>query len=140
VYYEIKSSGYENKLIGGIVITGGGAQLKHLVQLVEYITGIDCRIGFPNEYLAKNEVLPKALYEELKSPLYATSIGLLMKGIQAHEDEAETRKAPKVVKKDIESVKEVGEQQQKEHGLLTWFKKLMKDGNEIDDATFLDKK
>ncbi|MCW2261080.1 MULTISPECIES: cell division protein FtsA [Sphingobacterium] len=140
VYYEIKSSGYENKLIGGIVITGGGAQLKHLVQLVEYITGIDCRIGFPNEYLAKNEVLPKALYEELKSPLYATSIGLLMKGIQAHEDEVETRRAPKVVKKDAESVKEVGEQQQKEHGLLTWFKKLMKDGNEIDDATFLDKK
>lgn len=140
VYYEIKSSGYENKLIGGIVITGGGAQLKHLVQLVEYITGIDCRIGFPNEYLAKNEVLPKALYEELKSPLYATSIGLLMKGIQAHEDEVETRRTPKVVKKDIESVKEVGEQQQKEHGLLTWFKKLMKDGNEIDDATFLDKK
>ncbi|QQD11768.1 cell division protein FtsA [Sphingobacterium sp. UDSM-2020] len=140
VYYEIKSSGYENKLIGGIVITGGGAQLKHLVQLVEYITGIDCRIGFPNEYLAKNEVLPKALYEELKSPLYATSIGLLMKGIQAHEDEVETRRAPKVVKKDVESVKEVGEQQQKEHGLLTWFKKLMKDGNEIDDATFLDKK
>jgi cell division protein FtsA len=140
VYYEIKSSGYENKLIGGIVITGGGAQLKHLVQLVEYITGIDCRIGFPNEYLAKNEVLPKALYEELKSPLYATSIGLLMKGIQAHEDEVENRRAPKVVKKDAESVKEVGEQQQKEHGLLTWFKKLMKDGNEIDDATFLDKK
>lgn len=62
-----------------------------------------------------------------------------MKGIQAHEDEVETRRAPKVVKKDAESVKEVGEQQQKEHGLLTWFKKLMKDGNEIDDATFLDK-
>src|SRR5690554_235165 len=86
VYYEIKSSGYENKLIGGIVVTGGGAQLKHLVQLVEFITGIDCRVGFPNEHLAKNEVLPKNVYDELKSPLYATGIGLLIKGVQAEEE------------------------------------------------------
>ncbi|MGE5424471.1 MAG: cell division FtsA domain-containing protein, partial [Syntrophothermus sp.] len=33
VYYEIKNSGYEKKLIGGIVLTGGGAQLKHIAQL-----------------------------------------------------------------------------------------------------------
>src|SRR3546814_3888710 len=43
VYYEIKSSGYEKKLIAGIVLTGGGAQLKHLTQLVEYVTGMDAR-------------------------------------------------------------------------------------------------
>src|SRR5690606_818889 len=85
VYYEIKSSGYERKLIGGIVITGGGAQLKHLVQLVEYVTGLDCRVGFPNEHLAKNEELPKKIFEELKSPLYATGIGLLIKGIETAE-------------------------------------------------------
>jgi len=52
VYYEIKSSGYEDKLIAGIVITGGGAQLRHLVQFEAYITGIGCRIGYPNEYMA----------------------------------------------------------------------------------------
>ncbi len=85
VYYEIKSSGYEKKLIAGIVITGGGAQLKHLTQLVEYVTGLDCRIGYPNEHLAKNEVLPKATYEELQSPTFATGIGLLIKGIQKME-------------------------------------------------------
>ena len=85
VYYEIKSSGYEKKLIGGIVITGGGAQLKHLQQLVEYTTGLDCRVGFPNEHLAKNEVLPKTVYEDLQSPMYATGIGLLIKGIQKME-------------------------------------------------------
>src|SRR5690554_320054 len=89
VYYEIKSSGYENKLIGGIVITGGGAQLKHLVQLVEYITGIECRIGFPNEYLAKTDMLNKQTFEELKSPLYATGIGLLIKGIEEEEKKIE---------------------------------------------------
>jgi cell division protein FtsA len=85
VYYEIKSSGYEKKLIAGIVITGGGAQMKHLSQLVEYITGLDCRVGFPNEHLAKNEVLPKTTYEDLQSPTFATGIGLLIKGIQKME-------------------------------------------------------
>ena len=85
VYYEIKSSGYEKKLIAGIVITGGGAQLKHLAQLVEYVTGLDCRVGYPNEHLAKNEMLPKNVYEELQSPTFATGIGLLIKGIQKME-------------------------------------------------------
>jgi cell division protein FtsA len=85
VYYEIKSSGYEKKLIAGIVITGGGAQLKHLAQLVEFVTGLDCRVGFPNEHLAKNEVLPKNVYDDMQSPTYATGIGLLIKGIQKME-------------------------------------------------------
>src|SRR5690606_36207079 len=69
VYYEIKSSGYEKKLIAGIVLTGGGAQLKHLTQLVEYVTGMDARIGYPNEHIARSTV------EEIKSPMYATGIG-----------------------------------------------------------------
>lgn len=73
VYQEIRGSGYEKKLIGGIVITGGGAQLKHIVQLVEYLTGMDTRIGYPNEHLAKGA-------EELKSPMYATGVGLVIKG------------------------------------------------------------
>lgn len=89
VYYEIKSSGFEKKLIAGIVITGGGAQLKHLPQLVEYVTGLDSRVGYPNEHLAKNDVLPKNVYDELKSPMYATGIGLLIKGIQKSEQAEE---------------------------------------------------
>nr|WP_052258719.1 cell division protein FtsA [Sphingobacterium sp. T2] len=99
VYYEIKSSGYEDKLIAGIVITGGGAQLKHLVQLVEYITGIDCRIGYPNEYLAKTDMVSKQTLEEMKSPMYATSIGLLIKGIQAAEEEEELAMEERELKK-----------------------------------------
>lgn len=96
IYYEIKSSGYEKKLIAGIVITGGGAQLKHLSQLVEYVTGLDCRIGYPNEHLAKNEVLPKNVYDDLKSPMFATGIGLLIKGIQKAEEMMEMIKQPGV--------------------------------------------
>jgi cell division protein FtsA len=78
VYYEIKNSGYEKKLIAGIVVTGGGAQLKHVTQLVEYITGMDTRVGYPNEHLAKGN-------EDVTSPLFATSVGLVMKGVQTVE-------------------------------------------------------
>ena len=77
VYYEIKNSGYEKKLIGGIVVTGGGAQLKHITQLFEYITGMDTRIGYPNEHLA-----PTTTLENITSPMYATGIGLVVKGFQ----------------------------------------------------------
>lgn len=77
VFYEIKNSGYHKKLIGGIVVTGGGAQLKHLPQLFEYMTGMDTRIGYPNEHLANTNNLT-----ELASPIYSTGIGLVMKGFE----------------------------------------------------------
>jgi cell division protein FtsA len=73
VHFEIKNSGFEKKLIAGIVITGGGAQLRHIVQLVEFITGMDTRIGYPNEHISKGA-------DELKSPMYATAVGLVIKG------------------------------------------------------------
>lgn len=141
VYYEIKSSGYEDKLIAGIVITGGGAQLKHLVQLVEYITGIDCRIGYPNEYLAKTDMLNKQTFEEMKSPMYATSIGLLIKGIQIMEDEEAAQMENASKKSDKVQVKEIAEKQSKKE---SWFTKIIsefiKDNQEIDDDTFIGKK
>ncbi|MRX48081.1 cell division protein FtsA [Pedobacter puniceum] len=136
VYYEIKSSGYEKKLIGGIVITGGGAQLKHLSQLVEYVTGLDCRIGYPNEHLAKNEELPKNVYEDLKSPMYATGIGLLIKGIE--KVESELQKDYKV--SSSAPVSSVAESSSKKNrglfaSLLEGTKKFIKD--DISDQDFL---
>lgn len=101
VYYEIKSSGYEKKLIAGIIITGGGSQLKHLPQLVEYVTGLDCRVGYPNEHLAKNEVLPKATYDLLNSPMYATSIGLLIDGVQSADEIPQVKIAAKEPKDSL---------------------------------------
>jgi cell division protein FtsA len=77
IYYEIKNSGYENKLICGIVVTGGGSQLKHISQLLEYVTGMDTRIGYPNEHLAKGNA------DELTSPMYATGVGLVIKGFDS---------------------------------------------------------
>ncbi|MCC9136317.1 cell division protein FtsA [Pontibacter silvestris] len=76
VYAEIVRSGFANSLAAGIVITGGGAQLQNLVQLVEYITGMDTRIGYPNEHLGRSKV------DAVKSPMYATSVGLVLAGYQ----------------------------------------------------------
>lgn len=85
VFTEIKAYGHEDprkKLIAGIVLTGGGAQLKHIKQLVEYITGMDTRIGYPNEHLAGNSD------EEFSSPLYATAVGLVMNSIENNTQSA----------------------------------------------------
>jgi cell division protein FtsA len=81
VVYHLKQVGLDNKLLnGGIILTGGGSQLKHLIQLTEYVTGITARIGFPNEHLASGHI------EELAKPMYATCIGLILKGYNDYEN------------------------------------------------------
>ncbi|MES2800340.1 MAG: cell division protein FtsA [Bacteroidota bacterium] len=81
VNLEIVNSGFKKKILSGVVITGGGAQLKHLPQLFEYVTGLDSRIGYPNEHLASN---PR--FEGLTSPMYSTGIGLVLKGFTSADD------------------------------------------------------
>ena len=95
VLFEIKSSGFERKLAAGIVVTGGGALLKHLPQLVMLTTGMDCRIGTPNEHLAGSD-------DELKNPLYATGVGLVMKGIEKYEKDS--KRGNNSVKIDNETI------------------------------------
>lgn len=80
VQNEIMQSGHYKKLAGGIVLTGGGAQLQFVSQLFEYMTGLDTRIGYPNEHLGKSVI------EEVKSPMYATSVGLVLAGFKALDD------------------------------------------------------
>lgn len=123
VYYEIKSSGYEKKLIAGIVLTGGGAQLKHLTQLVEYVTGMDARIGYPNEHIARSTV------EEIKSPMYATGIGLVIKALHAMNTSRQAQET------DARPAK----QQRTTQGL---FDKILQKGrnwleNDIEDSDYL---
>lgn len=79
VNFEIQKVNSEHKLIAGIVLTGGGAMMKHIRQLAEFKTGLEVRLGYPNEYLA-NETA-----EDLASPLYSTGIGLVMEGIAKYE-------------------------------------------------------
>lgn len=77
VQREIVYSGFAHKIIGGIVVTGGGSQLNHIIQLFEYKTGMDTRIGFPTEHLANNNKI-----ENLASPIFSTGIGLVLKGFE----------------------------------------------------------
>ena len=79
IYFEIKNSGFEKKLIGGIVVTGGGSQLKHINQLIEFTSGMDSRIGYPNEHLSPNTNI------NITSPLFATGVGLVSKGFEQFE-------------------------------------------------------
>lgn len=79
VMWEIKRSGYERKLIGGLALTGGGALLNHFDKLAEYHTGLNTRIGVPVEHLGHG------YQEALASPVFATAIGLLMRGIEDME-------------------------------------------------------
>ena len=96
VYHEIKVSGFENKLMTGIVLTGGGAQLRALPQLVSYITGKDIRVGLPNEHLGKES------HGKVTSPMYSTGVGLVLKGFEDLEveviwpDETGKKQKPKV--------------------------------------------
>jgi cell division protein FtsA len=80
VSYHLKQVGLDNRMLnGGIVLTGGGSQLKHLIQLTEYVTGLNARIGYPNEHLASGHI------EELAKPTYSTCIGLILKGYSDYE-------------------------------------------------------
>src|SRR6186713_1704111 len=80
VSYHLKQVGLDGRMLnGGVVLTGGGSQLKHLIQLTEYVTGLNARIGFPNEHLASGHI------DELAKPTYSTCIGLILKGYSDYE-------------------------------------------------------
>lgn len=80
VVYHLKQINLDNKLYGGIILTGGGAQLKHIIQLTEYVTGMGARIGMPGEHLAGGHA------ESLINPMYSTCIGLILRGYHDFEN------------------------------------------------------
>lgn len=85
VTYHLKQVGLDNRMLnGGVILTGGGSQLKHLIQLTEYVTGLNARIGFPNEHLSGGHI------EELAKPMYSTCIGLILKGYNDYENKNKT--------------------------------------------------
>jgi len=80
IEYQIELTGLSTKLGAGIVLTGGGALLNNLRQLMAFKTGMDIRIGTPNTLLVDN------LNEELNKTMYATSIGLIIRGFNVLEN------------------------------------------------------
>jgi len=131
IYFEIKNSGFEKKLIAGIVLTGGGAQLKHIDQLTEFTTGMATRIGYPNEHLAVGVV------DEMASPMYATGIGLVIEGISRFDYEKD--KEDKVQQDDDPKRKGKKKQVKKEKGEIgetgpSKFLKSLRDWFESDTS------
>ena len=128
VYLEIKNYGHEDqkkKLIAGIVLTGGGSQLKHLKQLVEYVTGMDTRVGYPNEHLAGDTD------KSVTSPLYATAVGLVMDGLGRIE-----KNEPVI--NDGESENNMSDEIESENN-ETLTEAIKKENNKIKRESFLDK-
>ena len=99
VYHQIKISGYEHKLMTGIVLTGGGSQIRNLKQLVAFVTGKETRIGLPNEHLGAESV------DKVVSPMYSTGVGLVLKGFEYAEQHPDKISMPKP-KKEKDTVVE----------------------------------
>ena len=132
---EIANSEYGKKLIAGIVLTGGGSLLKHIKQLTEFVTGLDTRIGYPNEYLAPNTD------KELDNPIYSTAIGLVKKGIMEQKlKQKKNEVKPEAVSEEAsveEPMPENPEQPRKTpfferfgRGVMNWFSSQFNDENE----------
>ncbi len=118
--FEIEGSGYYDRLSAGVVLTGGGALLKHLNQLVKFKTGLDVRIGYPNEHLAADT------NPEINHPTYSTAVGLILKGYEYYERE---QRAESVLNENIaeeESEKEpTGEKTRDSKNLFENLKKTI---------------
>ncbi|NOY38117.1 MAG: cell division protein FtsA [Chlorobi bacterium] len=83
VMFEIENSGVADKLAAGIVLTGGGAKLKHLPQLFKFKTGLDVRVGYPNLHLGGE------VSDQINQPMFATGVGLIIKGFEMMDGDTE---------------------------------------------------
>ena len=138
VRVEIKKSGYERKLIGGIVLTGGGALLSKVDLLAEYRTGMSARVGLPIEHIASRQ------RDDVSSPIYATAIGLIIHGLSTPDEIDETdkmvnTKAPDMKKVESDAPKVVAAEPEHEHAEERsgpkWYDKLLNKTKEFFEAT-----
>ncbi|MFA5619461.1 MAG: cell division protein FtsA [Weeksellaceae bacterium] len=111
-YLELKHYGCEDqkrKLIAGIVLTGGGSNLKHIRQLTEYLTGMDVRIGKSDEHIVGEGS------EKLYGPEYATSVGLVMKGLERMEELYEEEVEEEAMNENVSSTERMEDNTQAEN-------------------------
>jgi cell division protein FtsA len=131
VIFEIENSDCMDKLSAGIVITGGGALLKHLPQLVRFKSGLDVRIGFPNEYLAKDQK------HDVNHPMYSTGVGLMLKGYEYLESDLKTEIQEEIEEPEVAEMEQVSEKSKvkRSNRLIDSLKKTITNIFEEDDAT-----
>jgi len=131
VIYEIENSGYFDRLSAGIVITGGGALLKHLPALVKFKTGMDVRIGYPSEFLVNDN------NSEVNDPMFATSVGLILKGYEHIEKnkknfiaEPENNEPEQDLEEEVESTNK----KESKPGIMSTLKRVFTDIFDEDDT------
>jgi cell division protein FtsA len=125
VLYEIENSGYYERLSAGIVITGGGALLKDLPQLVKFVTGMDVRLGYPGETLATESA------EEVNNPMFSTSVGLVLKGFEYYEKNGEEEGEEEETDEEPQNTGQQEEQSEGQPGKKGLFSKLKQAFNDI---------
>lgn len=75
---EIEKSGYADLIKAGVVITGGASLMEGAVELAEEAFGVPVRLGLPR---GVNKSWPG-----INSPIYATGVGLVMRGLRCREE------------------------------------------------------
>jgi cell division protein FtsA len=113
VAIEIKRSGYAQQLSAGVVLTGGGSLLEGICPLANEILGMDAKIGLPRG-------LSGGLVNEVRSPIYATSVGLVMHALNTKTPQVNVN--PAVTKQ--ETVKGDDIMQRIADRMKTWFKEF----------------
>jgi cell division protein FtsA len=125
VIYEIENSGYFERLSAGIVITGGGALLKDLPQLVKFVTGMDVRLGYPGVNLASESV------EEVNNPMFSTSVGLVLKGYEIYRENKEKYQEPEEKPQEEEQEEDESTPGEVEKSKRNFFSRLKEAFNDI---------
>ena len=72
VQNELRRSGFEDLVAGGVVLTGGSAKMEGLIELAEEVFHMPVRLGTP-QYVS-------GLADVVRNPIYATGVGLLQFG------------------------------------------------------------
>jgi len=119
IVFEIEKANLSNKLIAGIVLTGGGALLSNIQDLAALCTGYSTRIGYPVEQLSQGYPV------KLHSPIYSTSVGLLLKTLRAQRtieleelESNEVEEASNELEQDVEFEGNENENQEKKEGII----------------------
>lgn len=130
VIYEIENSGYFDRLSAGIVLTGGGALLKHLPALVKFKTGMDVRIGYPTEHLATDAM------DEVNHPMFSTSVGLVLKGFEQNQKMVKPKKEeePEFEPEEEKEEEVIDSKKESKSNFMSNLKKVFTDIFDEDDA------
>ncbi len=128
VLWEITRSGFENKLIAGMVLTGGGSLLRHINYLAQMHTTLPTRVGRPVDHLAHG------YSGSLASPIYSTAVGLLITAIDNKLMQKIEKSADQTDGND-DNIIEEEEVLSAEQGRGKWYNKIFTYTKEFFEAT-----